>query len=181
MMRESSKAALGGIVSALAVVVMLSTYISPLLVYTAPPVAGLLLLIIINEIDYKWAIGTYAAISLLSVFIIADKESAIFFTLFFGHFPISATFIDRRLKSGIIKLFLKFTVFNISCASALALCIFVLGVSYSDIFGETLMLTVLFIVLFEILFFVYNILVARLQELYILKFRKKIKKLFNLR
>ena len=63
-MKESSKAALGGIVSALAVVVMLCTYISPLLVYTAPPFAGVLLLLIVNELGYKWSLGTFFAISL---------------------------------------------------------------------------------------------------------------------
>ena len=78
-MRESSKAALGGIVSALAVIAMLVTYLSPLLVYTAPPLAGILLILIVNEIGYRWAFGTYVSISLLSVFLIADKESAVFY------------------------------------------------------------------------------------------------------
>ncbi len=64
-MRESSKAALGGIIAALSVSMMLLTYLSPLLVYTAPVLAGLLLLIIVNEIGYRWAIGTYAAIGML--------------------------------------------------------------------------------------------------------------------
>ena len=96
-MRESSKAALGGIVAALAVVVMLATYISPLLVYTAPPFAGLLLIFIIKEIGYSWAFGTYAAVSLLSVFVIADKESAVFFTFFFGFYPILRSFLCKKI------------------------------------------------------------------------------------
>ena len=52
-MRESSKAALGGIIAALSVSIMLLTYISPLLVYTVPVISGLLLLIIVTEIGYK--------------------------------------------------------------------------------------------------------------------------------
>ena len=67
---------------------MLITYFSPLLVYTAPPFAGILLIVIVNEIGYRWALGTYVAISLLSVFLIADKESAVYFTMFFGYYPI---------------------------------------------------------------------------------------------
>lgn len=180
-MRESSKAALGGIVSALAVVIMLSTYISPLLVYTAPPIAGLLLLVIINEIGHKWAVGTYFVISLLSVFVIADKESAVFFALFFGHFPIFSSFINSKIKNKTVGFILKFLIFNISCAFALSICIFVLGIDYEDVFGDTLFLTLVFIILFEFLFLVYNMLVMRLQELYQIKFSKKIKKLFNIR
>ncbi len=180
-MRESSKAALGGIIAALAVAVMLSTYISPFLVYTAPPVAGLLLLIIINEIDYKWAIGTFTAISFLAAFLIADKESSVFFTLFFGHFPISASFINEKVKNRFLNFMLKLFVYNVSCFSALSICIFVLGINFEDIFGDTAAMAVLFILLFEILFFVYNILLERLQQLYVLRFSKKIKKLFNIR
>ena len=65
-MRESSKAALCGIVAALAVVIMMITYISPVLVYTAPPFAGLILLLIVNEVSFSRAVGTYFAVSLLS-------------------------------------------------------------------------------------------------------------------
>jgi len=88
-MRESSKAALCGIVAALAVVIMMITYISPVLVYTAPPFAGLILLLIVNEVSFSRAVGTYFAVSLLSLFLIADKEAATFFTCFFGFYPIS--------------------------------------------------------------------------------------------
>ena len=99
-MRESTKAALGGIVSALAVIVMLVTYLSPLLVYTAPPFAGILLILIVNELGNKWAVGTYVSISLLSIFFIADKESAVFFTMFFGYYPILKLWMDAHLKRG---------------------------------------------------------------------------------
>ena len=60
-MRESSKAALCGMVAALAVVIMMITYISPVLVYTAPPFAGLILLLIVNEVGFSRAVGTYFA------------------------------------------------------------------------------------------------------------------------
>ena len=76
-LRESTKASLGGIIAALSIVIMLLTYVSPLLVYTAPPFAGILLLIIINELGFRWSVATFAAVSLLSVFIIVC-------TFFFG-------------------------------------------------------------------------------------------------
>lgn len=180
-MRESSKAALSGIICALSVVIMMTTYISPLLVYTAPPIAGLLLIIIINEINTKWAVGTYFAVSLLSVFLIADKESSVFFTLFFGFFPIASTLIDKKIRKKIVAFVMKFLIFNVSCAISLTVCIYVLGVDYEDIFGDGMALAVVFIVLFEILFLVYNVLVSKLHQLYVMKFSKRVRKMFNIK
>lgn len=180
-MKESSKAALGGIVSALAVVVMLCTYISPLLVYTAPPFAGVLLLLIVNELGYKWSLGTFFAISLLSVFIIADKESAVFFTMFFGYFPILSVFIKEKLKNKVIGYFIKLIIFNISCFAAVLVSVFVFGIKYDDITGEGIFYTISFIALMNLLFVVYNRLVDSLQMLYISRLQKRFRKLFNIK
>lgn len=180
-MRESSKAALCGIISALAIVIMLSTYISPLLVYTAPPMAGLLLLIIIKELGYKWASGAYVTISLLSVFLIADKESSVFFTFFFGYFPILSIFLNSKIKNRALNLILKLICFNCALILALSMCIFVLGLSFDDIFSDGVAFTIAFIVAFEILFFIYNLLVSRLEDLYDIKLKKTIRKLFNIK
>ncbi|MBR3767891.1 MAG: hypothetical protein IKL10_06595 [Clostridia bacterium] len=180
-MRESSKAALGGIVSALAIVIMLSTYISPLLVYTAPPFAGLLLLLIVNELGYKWSVGTYVSISLLSIFLIADKESAVFFTMFFGYFPILSVFFENRIKNKILRYIIKLKIFDISCFLSIMICIYVFGISYDDLTQDGLIFTIAFILLMNVLFVVYDILVVRLQQLYLIKFKKRFRKLFNIK
>ncbi len=180
-MRESTKASLGGIISALAIVIMLTTYISPLLVYTAPPFAGLLLLIIVNELGYKWSIGTFLSISILSVFIIADKESAVFFAMFFGYYPILATFFNKRVSNRFLNYIIKFFVFNISCLAAVFCCSFFFGISYSDVLNEGLVYIIAFILLLNIFFIIYDMLIIRLQLLYVLKLKKTIKKLFNIR
>ena len=109
-MRESTKASLGGIIAALSIVIMLLTYVSPLLVYTAPPFAGILLLIIINELGFRWSAATFAAVSLLSVFIIADKEAAVFYTMFFGYYPILVTVINKAVKNKLVNFVIKFFV-----------------------------------------------------------------------
>lgn len=180
-MRESTKAAIGGIISALAVVIMLCTYISPLLVYTAPPFAGLLLILIVNELGYKWAIGTYISISLLSVFVIADKESGVFFTMLFGYYPILAIFFDEKFKNKVIKQIIKLFIFNGACVSSVVICMVVFNISYDDLFEDGIVFFVLFAVLLNVLFFVYDILVTRLQLLYKLRIQKKFRKLFNIR
>lgn len=178
-MRESSKAALGGIISALAITVMLITYFSPLLVYTAPPFAGLLLIVIVNEMGNKWAFGTYAAISLLSVFLIADKESAVFFTMFFGYYPILKLIIDRKISLRPIRILLKLLIFNGSIFSAVWICMFVFSIDYDDITSNGPVMLILFVVLLNVLLFIFDILIGRIQFIYDAKFRKKIRKLFR--
>lgn len=180
-MRESSKAALGGIVCALSVVIMLSTYISPLLVYTAPPFAGLLLLLIVNELGYKWAFGTYAAISLLSVFVIADKESAVFFTMFFGYFPILALWLEKKLKLRFICYLVKLLIFNASVILSVFICFYFFGVSYDDVAEEGVLYTVTYIILMNVFFFIYDKLIIKMQLLYVIKFQKRFRKLFRIK
>lgn len=180
-MRESSKASLCGIVSALAVVIMLSTYLSPLLVYTAPPFAGLLLLIIVNELGYKWSLGSYVTISLLSVFLIADKESAVFFTFFFGYYPILVVFLNKTVKIKALCIILKFLIFNASCIMSLLLSSFFFGIDGDDILSEGALYLVIFVFLLNVFFFIYDLLIVRLQLLYRIKLRKTIKKIFNIK
>ena len=149
-MRESSKASLCGIISALSVVIMLSTYISPLLVYTAPPFAGLLLLIIVNELGYKWSFAAYSTVSLLSVFLIADKEAAVFFSFFFGYYPMLVVLINSTVKFKTLGLFIKFLLFNASCVASLLISSYFFGINYTDIINEGTFYILLFILLLNV-------------------------------
>lgn len=55
--RNSSKTALGGIVAALSVTMMFLTAVIPTLTYALPAAAGILLMIVVIEIDKRWAGG----------------------------------------------------------------------------------------------------------------------------
>lgn len=178
-MRESSKAALGGIVAALAIVVMLVTYISPLLVYTAPPFAGILLIIIIEEINYKWAVSTYAAISTLSLLFIADKEAAVFFVMFFGYFPILRKYLEEKIKNKTLLYVVKLLIFNTALMSAVYICSFVFHIDYSEFSSSGEAMMILFAVMMNIVFIVYDFLLAKLMLLYDIKLKKQFVKLFH--
>ena len=158
---------------------MLITYISPIVTYTAPPFAGILLIIIIKEISRKWAFGTYAAIGVLSLLFIADKESAVFFVFFFGYYPILRSYLSEKLNNRIILFILKFSVFNAALLSAVFVCAFVFHIDYSEFSstGEYLML--LFLALMNIVFVLYDFLIDRLLFLYDIKLKKKFARLFH--
>lgn len=180
-MKQSSKAAIGGIVSSLAVVIMLCTYISPLLVYTAPPFAGLLLVLTVNELGYKWSLGTYASISILSLLFIADKEAAVFFTMFFGYFPILVLFLEKRFRNKPFRFILKLLIFNISCCCAVFISSFVFEIDYSDFLEDGVFFLVFFIIMMNILFVIYDRLIIKIQFFYKSSVQKKFRKLFGIR
>lgn len=180
-MKQSSKAALGGIVSALSVVIMLCTYISPFLVYTAPPFAGLLLILIVKESGYKWALGTYFCVSLLSVFLIADKESAVFYTMFYGYYPALALFLNLKIKSKLLRNCLKLIIYNTATILSLLICAYVFGIDYNEFTAGGIIFVVAIILMLNILLIVFDILIDRVCIIYDYKIRRKFRKLFNIR
>lgn len=178
-MRESSKSALGGIIAALAVSVMLITYISPFLVYTAPAFAGVMLIVIVAEIGNKWAVGTYAAISLLSLFLLADKEAAVFFIALFGYYPILRGFINAKLRNKYLIWFLKLFIFNCALFVSITVCNYVFGIDYSEITDGGVWFIVLFTLAMNAILFLYDFLTAKLTVLYVSRIQKKIRRLFK--
>ncbi len=178
-MRESSKAALCGIVAALAVVIMMITYISPVLVYTAPPLAGVILLLIVNEIGFSRAVGTYVTVSLLSLFLIADKEAATFFTCFFGYYPILRIFLDKKIKLKTIKRIIKFVVFNLSLLSCVGVSMYIFNIDYSDFTDGGKYAIYIFWGIMNFIFILFDFLVAKLQIFYFLRLQKRFRKLFR--
>ena len=68
-MKKNSKLTLSAMMAALASVFMLLSYF-PYLTYAIPALAGLFIMVIVIEIDCKWAIGGYIASAFL-VFLLA--------------------------------------------------------------------------------------------------------------
>ena len=50
------------------------------------------------EIGRKWAFTAYIVISILSIFILPDKETAMMFVGFFGYFPVLKSMIEQKLN-----------------------------------------------------------------------------------
>ncbi len=103
--------AFGGILSGLAVVLMLLTGIFPFAEYSLPAMAGMLLILMVIEYGYKKAILCYIAVALLSLILAPSKEAAVLFAGFFGYYPILKGKLET-LKSRVVEWILKLLVFN---------------------------------------------------------------------
>ena len=99
MRRASAKAvALGGLMAALAVIIMAMGGLIPVATYVCPMLCMLLLTVVTrlcgNRIGFAW----YGAVSILSLLLSPDKEAAAVF-LALGYYPILKPFIDKsKLK-----------------------------------------------------------------------------------
>ena len=94
-MRKTARVAFCGIVASLSLVIMLAAYL-PAIDFVCPAVAGILIAGIAIETDFRWAVTTYVAVSLLS-YLICEKQATVLFILFFGYYA----FI--KLKLDLIK------------------------------------------------------------------------------
>ena len=68
-MKLSQKVALGGMVTALSIVLMFFTGIFPFAMFALPGIAGVLLVLIVMELGRKYALVVYIGVSILSIFI----------------------------------------------------------------------------------------------------------------
>ena len=173
----SYKMALGGIFSSLAVVSMLISYIVPTATYACPALAGVMLIPIVIEIGKGWALCAYTAVSLLSFFIIPDKELVLCFVFFFGFYPILKAIFEKHLKKTLCWL-VKISAFAICMTAVFFLSIYVLGISQDSftIFG--VYLPWLFLIVGTVVFVIYDIALTRVIGAYVNVWRKKLLKRF---
>ncbi|MBD5145769.1 MAG: hypothetical protein HDT21_07700 [Ruminococcus sp.] len=113
MKKVSYKVALGGVVSALCLLLMFLTAVIPPLSITLPLFAGMLIFVVAIEISSSWAFVTYAAVSVLSFFVTPDKDAWLFFTLLFGYYPVAKSYFEK-IKLKVLCWLCKLAVFNVS-------------------------------------------------------------------
>ena len=128
-MKKTSRVALGGMIAALSLAVMLAAYF-PYLTYALPALAGMLLLVIVQEIGVKWAFLVYAAVGLLSL-LMCEKEAAVMFVFLFGPYPVFKGFLDR-LRPRPVRVIAKQACFNIVAILAYWLVITVFQIPMDD-------------------------------------------------
>lgn len=171
MEKQTKKIAFCGVLGALAVAVMILGALIGIGTYAAPALTGIALLPVVAEYGAGTAALLYAAVSVLSVLLVPDKESAFLF-VFLGWYP-AARPAYNRLRPKALAALLKFLTFNAAVAAAYALLIYVFRVSavVSDYGAASSLLLAGLAAVGNITFFVYDIALARLARAYERKLR----------
>ena len=93
--RKSGRIARCGVLCALAMTLMLGGSVLPFATFCAPAMGGILLVPIAMECGMRLAWVSYAALSILSVLFVPDKESAFIFVFLLGHYPLLKAYLQR--------------------------------------------------------------------------------------
>ena len=105
----ASSVALGGVLAALAVVVMSLGTIIPIATYVCPMLCALLLQAVLKTCGVRIAWAWYGAVAILSLLLAPDKEAAAVFA-FLGYYPI----VKPRLDKTRLRWLWKGLLFNAS-------------------------------------------------------------------
>lgn len=124
-MRKSNQMALGGMLAALAVVIMAMGGLIPVATYICPMLCALLLAYVCrfcgNRVGWAW----YGAVMILSLLLCPDKEAAAVFAAF-GYYPI----IKPKIDKSALRWLWKAILFNTISILLYLLLIYVFGMIY---------------------------------------------------
>ena len=174
-MRTSLRISVGGVAAALGLVLMLLTGFVPFGTYAFPALAGILLTVIVIEFGVGHALAVFAVTALLSFFIAADKEAALFYAAFLGYYPVIKSLIERiRIKP--VQYAVKLALFNAAAVGEffIAAAVFSVPAGSYTVFGVYIPWA--FLLMGNIVFILYDVCVTRLITLYLLKWHKTFNK-----
>ena len=121
-MTKTKQIALGGILAALAVVLLTLGGVIPVGTYVAPMLASLPLIVLLTELPRGLCLGWYAVVAILGATLCPDKETAFVF-VFLGWYPVARPTLDRLPR--LPRIAAKLLVFNLAVAALYALLILV--------------------------------------------------------
>ena len=176
---SAGKIALGGMLAALSVVCMFLTNVVPVAEYALPALAGVVVMLAMVELGQRGAWTVYAVSALLSLLLVSNMEANLMYLLFFGYYAILKS-IFEQLHRPYFCIGLKFAVFNLAVILVYLLAIGLLGLPSDtfELFG--IKVPLLFLLLGNVVFAVYDVGLTRLVTAYCLKYHPALRKLFRL-
>ncbi|MBE6911656.1 MAG: hypothetical protein E7473_03935 [Ruminococcaceae bacterium] len=154
--------AFSSIFAALSVIVcVLGSFFSTMSL-TITAITGVISAVAVVQCGYKYAALTYAAASVLVFLFVPNRECAVYYILFFGHFPIVKVFLER-IRSKVLRQSLKLVIGNILFALILWILVHLIGIEENIAHKEVLILAGLF----NAAFILYDVLLGRIVAIYI--------------
>ena len=177
-MKQTGKIALGGVLGALALVVMMLTVI-PIATYALPAIAGALLIPLVVEWGAKMGFSVYAVVAVLSLLLAPDKEAAFLFGAFFGHYPTVKAILEHRIARRPVCWLGKLVIFNVCVVAAYALMIwaFHLPMDEFELFGVAV--PWLLLAFGNVVFVIYDIALTSAITLYVYRFREHLMRILR--
>ena len=176
-MRKSNKTAriaLCGVLAALAVALMFLGGTVAFAAIACPVMASLVLIPVYTECGWKWGLLWYAAVAALAALLAPEKEAAVLF-VFFGYYPMLRKLIGRlRVRAAAWAVKLVYVNAAVFAAYGLMLYVFHLTAVMEDFEGMGKAMLAVLLVLANVTFVIYDVLIARLEIYYHVRLRPKL-------
>ena len=101
----AARIALGGMLAALAVVIMNLVGMIPVATFVCPMLCMMILTLVLRFCGKRIGWAWYGAVAILSVLLSPDKEAAAIF-VFIGYYPLLKPSLDKMRLGGLLKLLL---------------------------------------------------------------------------
>ena len=159
----AAQIALGGVLGALAVVIMSMGTLIPVATYVCPMLCAMILKLVLNTCGCRIAWAWYGAVAILSLLMAPDKEAAAVF-VFLGYYPIVKPGLDRKKLPWLWKALL----FNVSVLVMYWLLMHLLGIDRiaAEFEGLGITMTAVLLILGNVTFYL-------LDRLLGMRFRKR--------
>lgn len=159
MKRNSAqKIALGGLMAALAIVIMCLGGLIPFATFVCPMLCCMITKLVLSVCGKRIAWAWYGAVAILSVLMAPDKEAAAVF-VFLGYYPIVKPWMDKLKLSWLWKGLL----FNCAILLMYWLLIHILGLSEiaNDYEEAGTVITIVMLLLGNVTFFMLDLVLGR--------------------
>lgn len=167
---NSRQMSLCGLLSALAVVLLLSGSLIPLATFAAPLLAMIVLLPILLEYGPRAAGTAYGAVSILALLLTTDRELALVFAAF-GWYPLLRGKL-KKVPSRPLQLVIQLALCNLVIALLYGVVMRLLGMT-SAMADSTRWINILTLLLANIVFLLLDKVLDRMTLLWQHKFRKR--------
>lgn len=176
-MKPASKVAMCGICSALSVLLLFFGGVVTVFAYICPMLTGIIMIVLVTTFGYSSAWITYFVTSVLSFFLVPDKECMLMYVLFFGYYTIIRLMLVK-IKPRILQLFVKILLFNAALAAVNLILFYVFGIPFSSAQDGTWVCIVFWIAM-NVFFLLYEHLLGLLDVIYKKKIEKRIMKIIK--
>ena len=167
-MKKTKKMALSGVFTAVCVVLLAIGTLIDTLDLTAAALASFVIIAALIEFGKGYALGIYAAASVLAVVLLPNKTAGAIFLCFTGFYPILKVYLNK-IKPKVVSYIVRMAVFNVFLTVLILFSTKVLGIT-----DEFLTFGYLIYLIANITFIVYDLVIEKLSIVYCVKIRKKL-------
>ena len=167
--------------AALSVALMLLGAVIPIAMFIAPALAGFLIATVCVECGRTMALTAYAAVSLLALLFVPDKEVALIFVFLLGYYPLAKPRFDR-IRPAVLRCVCKLLLCNGAVLAMYGLVFLLVpaGSVSQELRTTALAMSLLTLGMGNVAFALYDRALCNMLLLYKLKWQPKLHKMLGM-